>query len=156
MTIQAVTTFLELTTPAGAVEGFYQNGQPGQTITYDGKIYSYLSFLYSGATKNRTGDNINSDLTLAVNQVAMNIASEAVQKFWALQVDTVLMHPETFAPVRQLSRESWVVSNFSYDTEAVRIELSSSIDAIGADAPNRTLLQKYVGALPTTSQISNR
>jgi len=156
MTIQAVTTFLALTTPAGAVEGFYQNGQPGKNLSYDGKTYSYLSFIYSGATKNRTGDNMTSELTLAVNQVAMNIASEAVQKFWALQVDTVLMHPETFAPVRQLSRESWVVSNFSYDAQAVRVELSSAIDAVGADAPNRTLLQRAVGALPTSSQISNR
>lgn len=156
MTIQAVTTFIELTTATGAIEGRYQNSQVGSTITYDGKVYNYLSFIYNGATKNRTGDNMTSDLGLATNQISMNIASEAVQNFWSVQVDTVLMHPETFTPVRQLSREYWIASNFGYDTQAVRIQLSSAIDAVGADAPNRTLLQRYVGALPLTSQISNR
>lgn len=156
MTIQAVTTFIELTSASGGIEGRYQNSTVGSTITYDGKTYSYLGFIYNGATKNRTGDNLASDLTLASNQLSMNLVAEAVQKFWTVQVDTVLMHPQTFAPVRQLSREYWVSSSFGYDTQAVQLQLSSAIDAVGADAPNRTLLRKYVGALPLTSQISNR
>jgi hypothetical protein len=156
MTIQAVTTFIELTSANGAIEGRYQNSQVGNVISYDSKSYNYLAFIYNGATKNRTGDNMTSDLTLASNRLSMNLVAEAVQKFWTVQVDTVLMHPQTFAPVRQLSREFWIASSFGYDTQAVQLQLSSAIDAVGADAPNRTLLRKYVGALPLTSQISNR
>lgn len=156
MTIQAITTFIELTTATGAIQGRYQNSQVGSVISYDGRSFNYLSFIYNGATKNRTGDNMTSDLMLAANQISINIGSEAVKNFWSVQVDTVLMHPQTFAPVRQLSREYWVASSFSYDAQAIRVQLSSAIDAVGADAPNRTLLQKYVGALPLTSQISNR
>ena len=156
MTIQAVTTFIELTSANGAIEGRYQNSRVDSTISYDGKSYSYLGFIYNGATKNRTGDNMTSDLALASNRLSMNLVAEAAQKFWTVQVNTVLMHPQTFTPVRQLSREYWIASSFSYDTQAVQLQLSSAIDAVGADAPNRTLLRKYVGALPLTSQISNR
>jgi hypothetical protein len=78
-----------------------------------------------------------------------------VQNFWSVQVDSVLMNPQTFAPSRRLSREYWVTSGISYNTEAVQVQLSSAIDAIGADAPNRRLLERYVGSLPLTSRISN-
>jgi hypothetical protein len=156
MTIQAITTFLTLETPSGALQGRYQNGLTGTQVTYDGAGYSFLSFIYSGSTKNRTGDNMISSLSLAANQVSMNIASEAVKGFWAIRLDSVLMHPETLQPTRQLSREYWVASGLSYDTQAVQVQLSSAIDAIGADAPNKTLLETYVGALPLTARVSNR
>lgn len=156
MTIQAVTTFIELTTSNGAIEGRYQNSQVNSTINYDNKIYNYLAFIYNGATKNRTGDNMTSELMMASNRLSMNFVAEAVQKFWTVQIDTVLMHPQTFAPVRQLSREFWVASSFGYDAQVVQLQLSSAIDAVGADAPNQTLLRKYVGSLPLTSQISNK
>lgn len=156
MTIQAITTFLRLETPSGALQGRYQNGITNASVSYNSESYGFLSFIYGGATKNRTGDNIISSLTLSSNQLAMNIASEAVRGYWAVRVDSVLMHPQTFAPTRLLSREFWVASSLSYDSQAVQIQLSSAIDAIGADAPNKTLLQSYVGALPLTSRISNR
>lgn len=156
MTIQAITTFITLESAGGALQGRYQNGITGSQITYDSSAFSFLSFLYNGATKNRTGDNITSSLTLAANQISMNIASEAVRNFWSVRVDSVLMHPQTFAPTRLLSREHWTASGLSYDTEAVQVQLSSAIDAIGADAPNKTLLEIYVGALPLTSRVSNR
>ena len=155
MTIQAVTTFITLQSANGSFQGRYQNGTVNSTITYESISYPFLSFIYSGATKSRTGDNITSNLTLAANQVSINIASEAVQNFWSVQVDSVLMNPQTFAPSRRLSREYWVTSGISYNTEAVQVQLSSAIDAIGADAPNRRLLERYVGALPLTSRISN-
>jgi hypothetical protein len=137
------------------LQGRYQNGVTGSSINYDSASFSFLSFVYNGATKNRTGDNMVSSLTLASNKVSINIASEAARYFWAVQVDSVLMHPQTFAPTRLLSRENWLASGISYDASAVQVQLSSAIDAIGADAPNRRLLERYVGALPLTSRISN-
>lgn len=155
MTIQAVTTFITLRSTNDALQGRYQNGITNSTITYDSASFAFLSFIYSGATKNRTGDNMTSTLTMSANRISMNIASEAAKNFWSVQVDTVLMHPQTFVPVRLLTREYWLASGLSYNTDAVQAQLSSAIDAIGADAPNRRLLERYVGALPLTSRISN-
>lgn len=155
MTIQAIGTFITLQSPNGNFQGRYQNATVGSDLTHESIAYTFLSFIYSGATKSRMGDNITSELTLAANQVSINIASEAVQNFWLIQVDSVLMHPQTFTPSRRLSREYWVTSGITYNTNAVQVQLSSAIDAIGADAPNRRLLERYVGALPLTSRISN-
>jgi hypothetical protein len=155
MTIQAVTTFITLQSPNGNLQGRYQNGTVESSITFESLPYPYLSFIYNGATKSRMGDNITSSLTLAANQISINIASEAVQYFWSITVDSILMHPETFTPTRRLSLEYWVASGITYDTQTVQVQLSSAIDAIGADAPNRRLLERYVGALPLTSRISN-
>ena len=155
MTIQAVTTFITLTSSNGSLQGRYQNGITGSAVSYNSFSFSFLSFIYSGSTKNRTGDNMVSTLTLASNRVSINIASEAARNFWAVQVESVLMQPETLVPIRLLSRENWLASGITYDASAVQVQLSSAIDAIGADAPNRRLLERYVGALPLTSRISN-
>lgn len=155
MTIQAVTTFIKLETPSGDLQAKYQNGIVGQAITYSNASYTYLPFIYSGTTKNRAGDNIQSTLTLAANQLSINLASEAVRSFWFMEVDSVLMHPQTFVPNRLLSREYWTATTLSYDTSAVQIQLGSAIDAVGADALNKTLLESYVGALPLTASIRN-
>lgn len=155
MTIQAVTTFITLQSPNGDLQGRFQNGVVGVSFPFESLPYTYLSFIYNGATKSRMGDNITSSLTLAANEISINIASEAVEYFWSIAVDSVLMHPQTFTPTRRLSLEYWVASGITYDTQTVQVQLSSAIDAIGADAPNRRLLERYVGALPLTSRISN-
>ena len=156
MTIQAITNFLLVKDQAGRVKHRYQNGLVGQTIELDGINHAFLSFLYQGATKNRTGDNLESELILAANQVAMSIAIEAVQKKWTVQVTTCSMNPNTFAVGRVLTKEIWLASSLAYDPERLTVGLSSGIDAVGGSAPTRVLTSSQVGALPTTASISNR
>lgn len=156
MTIEALTQFITLEASDGSFEGRYQNGVTTGPITYDGASYPFLSFIYAGSTKSRTGDNLVSTLALSSNPVSMNIASQAVQQYWSVQVDTVLMHPETFQPVKLLSREHWVATSLTYGPDLAEVELSSAIDAIGADIPNKVLLQSAVGALPLTAGVSNQ
>ena len=48
----------------------YQNANTDTYIEFEGKRYPFLSFIYQGATRTRTGDNIEAALALA--QPAVN------------------------------------------------------------------------------------
>ena len=156
MTIQAITNFLKVTTSTGVVQGRYQNGKVGEVIVLDGEPYSYLSFLYRGGTRNRTGDNLEAELILSSNQLAMSIGAQAVQSKWYATVTTCTMNPNTFAVGRKLTLDVWLAASMSYDPEQLTVLLSSGIDAVGANAPTRVLTNELVGQWPSTSSISNR
>jgi hypothetical protein len=152
----ALTTFITTSNAAGIVQGRYQNSTPGQVIRLDGHDFSYLSFIYSGAAKNRTGDNLEAELVMACNQLAMSYAVEAVRNKWTVQATQCSMNPKDFSVGRKLTMETWLAAGMSYDPERVNVLLSSGIDAVGANAPTKTLTTKLVGALPLTGAISNR
>ena len=145
MSIQAIATFVD--TPYGD----YQNGKVGSSVNG----YSYLSFIYQGASKSRSGDNLQAALVLANNTLAMNIANQLVTGFANVTVENWLMNPSTYSRSRLLTSETWLVSSLSYDPEAIELVLSSSLDAIGTQAPTRVLTRKLVGALPTTGSVRN-
>ena len=155
MGVIALTTFVRITDANGVSQGRYQNGKVGQVIRLEDQDFAFLSFLYAGAAKNRTGDNLEAALTLACNKLAMGIAAEAVTKKWMVEVISCSMHPETWEVGRVLTREHWVAAAMSYDPSQVEVILSSAIDAVGATAPTRTLTSKLVGSLPLTGAIQN-
>jgi len=146
MSLQAIATFVD--TPYGD----YQNGKVGSSVSG----YQYLSFIYQGAAKSRSGDNLQAALILANNTLAMNIANQLVTNYATVTVQNWLMSPSTYSSrLRLLTEEVWLVSSFSYDPETVELVLSSSLDAIGTQAPTRVLTRKLVGALPTTGSVRN-
>jgi len=146
MSLQAIATFID----AGSGKR-YQNGKVGSSVSG----YSYLSFIYQGAAKSRSGDNLQATLVLANNTLAMNVANELVANYATVTVENWLMNPSTYSRSRLLTSEVWLVSSFSYDPETVELVLSSSLDAIGTQAPTRVLTRKLVGALPTTGSVRN-
>ena len=154
--IVALTTFITIKNAAGVVQHRFQNSQAGQVITLDGADHPFLSFLYAGAAKNRMGDNLEAELVMASNQLAMSYAVEAVRYKWTVQVTQCSMNPKDFSVGRKLTMETWLAAGMSYDPERVNVLLSSGIDAVGANAPTKTLTTKLVGALPLTGSISNR
>jgi len=154
MTIEAITTFVKFTLGAQD-KGHYQNSNTTTALTYDFESYDYLQFIYNGATRSTQGDNIESLLTLAANQLSLELAHEAVVQFWAAEVNTVLMDPTTFLPSRTLTTENWLVSSMNYNAEGIQLRLITSIDAVSASVPNKVLLEKTVGSLPVTARISN-
>ena len=117
--------------------------------------HNYLSFIYQGAARNRSGDNMTSSLILANNEISMNFAIEAVQEKYHIKVETWLM-TEVFAKKTKLTEEQWLASSLSYDPETIEIILSSAIDAVGASSPDRVLTQELVGHLPVTGSLQNR
>lgn len=156
MSIIALTNFLEVTDARGHVQYRYQNSKPGELITYRGVEYPYLPFIYQGAAKNRSGDNLESSLILSSNAISMGYAAQAAQSRWNVRVDSCSMNPVDFTVGRSLTVEHWIAASMSYDMETVEVLLSSSIDAVGASAPTRALTRSLVGALPTTGQVQNR
>lgn len=156
MTLVALTNFITITDSTQKLQRCYQNGKTGGTVTLDRKVFDFLSFVYQGATKNRTGDNMEANLVLANNELSMNTAIEAVRGRWQIQVDTCTMNPDNLAVLRKITTENWIVSTMAYDPVTIEVTLSSSIDAVGASVPNRVLTQKQVGALPSTARLQNR
>ena len=156
MTVVALTTFIEISTPDGTVEHRFQNSKPGQFISYRSVDYPYLSFIYQGAAKNRTGDNLESQLVLSSNAISMGYAVQAVQNNYQVRVDSCSMHPVNFTVGRTLTTEFWLAASMGYDFETVEVLLSSGIDAVGSNAPNRVLTTGLVGVLPTSAAIYNR
>ena len=154
-TAVGLTTFLTVRDSDNKVQHRFQNSQPGETITKDGQKFSYLSFIYQGAAKNRTGDNMEAQLVLSNNLISMSRAHEAVKKRWNIEVSTCSMKLPEFTVARTLTTEFWIAASLVYDFETVEITLSSSIDAVGTSVPHRVLTTSAVGALPTSGQINN-
>tara|TARA_A100001201_G_scaffold29620_1_gene32135 strand:+ start:5415 stop:5921 length:507 start_codon:yes stop_codon:yes gene_type:complete len=167
MTIQAITTFIRVFDTNNVQRYLFQNSktdanisyQPDEASCFDGNTdslsYPYLPFIYNGATKSNAGDNLESFLTLAVNELSLSRANEFVQNSYSVEVFTVLMDAETFAANRTLTVECWMVSGMTYDVQGVQLRLSTAIDAIASVTPNKVLRTEMVGALPVSSRISN-
>jgi len=156
MSLVALTNFITITKPSGSVSFTptkFQNGKYDQIV--DG--HNYLSFLYQGATRSRSGDNLESSLILANNAISMNYAQQAVVNKYHIKVETYLM-TESFAKknTTPITSEEWLAASLSYDPETIEVLLSSSLDAVGANAPNRVLTRRMVGELPVTGQIQAR
>ena len=128
----------------------FQNGKHGVVSSHN-----YLSFIYQGAARNRSGDNMISSLLLANSEISMRFAVEAVTEKYHVKVETYLM-TEAFEQKTKLTEEQWLASSMSYDPETIEVILSSAIDAVGANAPSRVLTRDIVGSLPVTGSIQNR
>ena len=151
-------SFVALTTFISMGPYYFQNGNHSLPSNSTVSGYKYLSFIYQGATKNRSGDNLIASLVLANNPLSMNYAQEAIENKYQLDIATYLMN-EDFTDkkdTRPLTHEIWLASSLSYDPETIEIILSSAIDAVGANAPNRVLTRDMVGHLPVTGTIQNR
>ena len=77
-----LTTFLHLTKVKDPnFNRFFQNSVRGDvntltagsnSITHNGNLHTFLPFIYQGAAKNKSGDNLEAQLVLANNSVSMN------------------------------------------------------------------------------------
>ena len=152
MSFVALTNFITITNPNGSVENITDKFQNGRHTAISG--FQYLSFIYQGAAKNRSGDNMTSSLILANSELSMNYAQQIVINKYHIKVETWLM-TEAFERSKQLSEETWLASNMSYNPENIELILSSAIDAVGANAPQQILTKSRCAHLPLTGQIQN-
>jgi hypothetical protein len=157
MSFVALTNFITITNPNGSVQNIpdkFQNGRHEPIGTYPND-FKYLSFIYQGATRNRSGDNMTSSLILANSELSSNYAQQMVKEKYHIKVETWIM-TEQFEQQTKLTEESWLVSSMSYDPEVIEVMLSSAIDAVGANAPDKILTKEIVGNLPVTGSLQNR
>ena len=155
MSLVVITNFLTIRTATGSIQNRFQNSKQDTPITVDGQPFLFLSFIYQGAARNRSGDNMESSLILANNAIGMNHARQAVDNKYHIDVDTFLMNTD-FTTNKLLTRETWLAASLSYDPTTVEVLLSSAIDAVGANAPNKVLTTAMVGHLPITGTIQSR
>ena len=131
----------------------FHNSKPGVQITEGGEKYDFLSFIYSGATVSRTGDNVTAELTLASNDIARSNVAEIVEQNYRADVRVCRMSDDFLDCRKILSFETWLVASAAYDPTAVQIALSSGVDAVNASIPRRILTSSVVGPLPVTGNV---
>jgi len=174
MTVVALTAFITVTDKDGNVPSSFAdfdgnqvtaNSTSGLNKFQNGKHegvgdYKYLSFIYQGAAMNRSGDNLEASIILANNPLSMAFVKEFVQKKYYLLVETFLMTTDFNKDVAaanggKISGEYWLAAGMRYDPESIELLLSSSIDAVGANAPQQILTRKRCAHLPLTGQLQN-
>ena len=131
----------------------YHNGQPNAEIRYTNGVYSFLPFIYSGATVSLTGDNVTAELTLSSNDIARSKVANLVNQNYRATVLVCRMDEEFKKVIGVLSKEEWLISSAAYDATAITIELSSGLDAVNANTPRRVLVSADVGPLPITGRV---
>jgi len=134
------------------VKEHYHNAEPGAVLRYNGKDYQYLSFIYQGAAKSRTGDNLEAALILSVNQLSQGITRQLLLNRDHVRVYSVSIGTDGKVN-RTLTTEEWLAASMTYDATTLELILSSGIDAVGANAPTRVLTKEMVGHLPSTAQV---
>ena len=146
----------------------FQNSEPSSSgITFNGAKFSFLSFIYQGATRIKDGNNLESAIILAnesndregsvgANILSMSYAAEAVNNGWSIRVSTCQMTDTTFSSVKTiLATDIWKIYSMGYDNATIELMLSSSIDSVGGDT-GRFLTSSLVGHIPVTGQIQSR
>ena len=169
MTLIALTTFIEVLDEDGNLQQdkLFQNSKVGSTITtslgFGSQQYNYLSFIYQGAVKTNTGDNLEATLILgnkisndSTNKLSMNYAIEALEEKERVNVYVCRMDA-TFSTVQgtPLTIDKWKIASIGYDVETIQILLSSGIDAVGGNT-GKFLSTRLVGSLPVTGRIFSR
>ena len=127
------------------------------TISFKGKNYHYLPFIYQGTIINKSGDNIESNLIMGNHPLSMAKAQEAVVNKYFVEVNVCIAANDDINNVTNvLTTDTWLAASLSYDPEVVEILLSSAIDSVGVNVPSLVLTTDVVGKLPVSSDIQNR
>tara|TARA_B100001113_G_scaffold283555_1_gene238631 strand:+ start:623 stop:1150 length:528 start_codon:yes stop_codon:yes gene_type:complete len=166
-----IAVFIDLYDPkTNGIEERFQNADPVNAISFTSPIpsfgtdfYKYLSFLYSGATQSKSGDNLEASLILAntstlrdgstaPNKLSMNYAHDAVDKGWNVHIHTCKMNTAFTTVEDIISTDSWSITSMGYDTTNIELMLSTGVDAVGGNI-GRYLTSALVGHLPVTGNI---
>ena len=162
MSITYLTTFLHLTKVKDSTfNRFFQNSvredmnnlkAGSNLILHNGNLHTFLPFIYQGAAKTKSGDNLEAQLVLANNSVSMNHVRDAIAERHNVKVEVCKMNSD-FTVDEILTVENWLIASFAYDATTIEVLLSSAIDAVGTTAPNRVFTTDIVGFLPRTGNI---
>ena len=78
-----------------------------------------------------------------------------VEEGYYVEVEVWLMNTD-FSRNSMLTKEYWLASGMRYDPESIELLLSSAIDAVGANVPQKSLSTEQCKQLPLTGTIQNR
>lgn len=131
----------------------WQNFSINQTRTYGGTVYRFAPFAVSTGAGSRGGDRSEATLAAGCNAITVNLLAQAVTERWLLELKTVSLNPLTFTDGALIRTEIWRVARYEMDTEKILLKLTSPLDAVRDQVPNRYLSTQLVGALPTSSTL---
>lgn len=132
----------------------FQNFANGASRAYRGKRYIYASFGYSGSVIDLQGGNLDASLVFAFNELVLDMAVEAAEDRWIVDIKTVWLDPTSFKEVDDFMEDTFMITGFSHDTSRLSLTLSSPLDAISGDVPRRKLSNFLVGSLPSTGDVA--
>ena len=153
MTI-AIGIYLNLKTQQGNSARRFQNFFKGDTRSYNGSLYMYGGFGFSGGTLDLEAGNIQASLVFDLNALSLPVFEQAAREFWIAEIRTVWLDPVTFAEGSEHSQEVYAITGLSHDNSRLQVQLGSPLDAVSANVPRRVLTTSLVGNLPSSGQIN--
>ena len=159
----AVGNFVKFTSGT-EVRHRFQNFFIGQSITNEGDSYGFVPFGFSGVTVNKTGDGTEASILLPnstsdedqsnnVGALSRSLSKTALDERWLAYVRMLIVDPDDSTQFTTLSRYYGQVSSGNWDNATITLTLSSVLDAVGGDIPQRRLNRALVGNLPTSSGV---
>lgn len=156
MTTLALGHYLRLYTATDNLALALQNFYIGQQHTHQGTTYLFAPFGFSGLTTSRQADNAIAQLVFPNDAISRGYADDSMRGNWIAEVDVNVLDPDTRAVQMTLYTYAGAVSAASWDETALVLSLNSVLDAVSGDVPTRTLHQRLVGAIPSTSTLRLR
>jgi len=168
MTTYALGHYFRLLRDDDTVAVAVQNFFIGSQVTYEGNTYVFSPFGFSGVSTSRQGDLDPVSVVFPNNQISKGYLSDALRGMtyngipidnrpwkrpYVGEVDVCLVDPDSRTVLNRLFKYTGQCTAGGWDDTALTLELSSILDAVTADVPTRTLVQRQVGSLPITSNI---
>ena len=138
-------------------EHLFQNCNITGSVTHDSRTFNFLNFAYQGATRTRSGDNIESALIFGNNKISSGYAQKIIEGHavsnngettitpYQVVVRTCLMEPDFSAVNKVISQEYWTAASMGYDAQTLEVLLTSGINAFSANISNMMLTTKRWG-----------
>ncbi len=156
----AIAHYLTFVIPNVAVQYRFQNFYIGENVNWVNGTHSFLPFGFSGVTVDRNGGNIESSLIFPNTDLSREWAAQAIEQFWIAKVRVVRVDP-TDSNVAANNPDQYRLYNYSgqvsagvWDDTKVVLSLTSVIDSVRSNVPNRRLNRQLCGHLPTTNRIT--
>jgi hypothetical protein len=116
-------------------------------------LFGYMPFVFSGSTLTKSGDNQPATLAFPNNDLSRGWAATAIQDRWIANVRILLLNPDNKNDYTLISRYVGQIVSGGWDGTALKLNMASVFDAVGADVPRKKLTQQLVGHLPLTSNV---
>ena len=152
----ALGQFLTLVEPDVSVYHRFQNFYLNQTVEWVNGPHVFMPFGFSGITVDLEGANVDASLVFPNKSIARYLATNAVENAWFARVRVVrcnIDNPGALTQADRLYNYNAQVNGATWDDERIVLSLSSVLDSVRANVPNRRLSRVLCGHLPVTSNV---
>ncbi|MGA1730713.1 MAG: hypothetical protein ACO4B5_10835 [Steroidobacteraceae bacterium] len=142
-----------LTRTGGSTGQAWQNFSVNQTRTYGGITYKFAPFAVSTGAGSKGGDRSEASIGTGADPISVNLFAEAADERWLVEIKTVSLDPLSFSDGALIRSEIWRVGRPEFLDGTAVLRLTSPLDAVRDQVPNRYLTTRLVGALPTSASL---